>query len=110
MHFEMSALRSLLAAHCSLLAAPRSHASVVQLFLKNLELLFSSSRGNFSCNNTVIVDNSPRKHIMNKPENVVLPDAWSNQGFGDKGTFLLNVLLPYLRRVHENRDVGLKSL
>ena len=81
-----------------------------ELFLKNLESLFSSSRGNFSCNNTVIVDDSPRKHnIMNKPENVVLPDAWSNQGNGDKDTFLLNVLLPYFRRLHANRDMGLKS-
>ena len=80
-----------------------------ELFLKNLESLFSSLRGNFSCNNTVIVDDSPRKHIMNKPENVVLPDVWSNRGNGDKDTFLLNVLLPYFRRLHANRDVGLKS-
>ena len=80
-----------------------------ELFLKNLESFFSSSRGNFSCNNTVIVDNSPHKHFMNKPENVVLPDAWSNRGNGDKDTFLLNVLLPYFRRLHANRDVGLKS-
>ena len=80
-----------------------------ELFLKNLESFFSSSRRNFSCSNTVIVDDSPRKHIMNKPENVVLPDAWSNRGNGDKDTFLLNVLLPYFRRLHANRDVGLKS-
>ena len=79
------------------------------LFLKNLESLFSSSKGNFSCNNTVIVDDSPRKHIMNKPENVVLPDAWSNRGNGEKDSFLLNVLLPYFRRLHTNQDVGLKS-
>ena len=79
------------------------------LFLKNLESLFSSSRRNFSCNNTVIVDDSPCKHIVNKPENVVLPNAWSNQRNGDKDTFLLNALLPYFRRLHANRDVGLKS-
>ena len=46
---------------------------------------------------------------MNKPENVVIPDSWSNRGNGDKDTFLLNVLLPYFRRLHANRDVGLKS-
>ena len=80
-----------------------------ELFLKNPESLFSSSRGNFSCNNTVIVDDSPRKHIMNKSENVVLPNAWSNRGNGDRDTFLLNVLLPYFRRLHANWDVGLKS-
>ena len=80
-----------------------------ELFLKNLDSLFSSLRGNFSCNNTVIVNDSPRKHIMNKQENVVLPNAWSNRGNGDKDTFLLNVLLPYFRRLHANRDVELKS-
>ena len=80
-----------------------------ELFLKNLESLFSSLRRNFSCNNTVIVNNSPRKHIMNKLENVVLPDAWSNRGNGNKDIFLLNVLLLYFRRLHANQDVGLKS-
>ena len=80
-----------------------------ELFLKNLESLIFSSRENFSCNNIVIVNDSPCKHIMNKPENVVLPKAWSNQGNEDKDTFLLNVLLPYFRRLHANRDEGLKS-
>ena len=73
-----------------------------ELFLKNLESFFSSSRGNFRCNNTVIVDDSARKHIMNKPENVVLPDAWSNLGNVNKDTFLLNVLFPYFRQLHAN--------
>ena len=71
--------------------------TIKELILKNLESLFSSSRGNFICNNTFIVDDSPRKHIMNKPENVVLPDACSNWGNGDKDIFLLNVFLPYFR-------------
>ena len=45
------------------------------LFLKNLDVLFSGAEGNFACDNTVVVDDSPRKHIMNKPENIILADS-----------------------------------
>jgi len=65
-----------------------------ELFLKNLSTLFKGSRGNFTPENTIVVDNSPSKHIMNKSENVILPDTWSNRGNGLKDTFLLNTLHP----------------
>ena len=44
-----------------------------ELFLKNLDTLFSGYRGIFNSRNTVIVDDTPLKHIMNMYENVVLP-------------------------------------
>ena len=44
-----------------------------ELFLKNLDTLFCGYRGIFNSGNTIIVDDSPLKHIMNKPENVLLP-------------------------------------
>ena len=62
-----------------------------ELFLKNL---FSGYRGIFNSGNTIIVDDSPLKHIMNRPENVLLPNPWSNRGNGDRDTFLLHTLLP----------------
>ena len=65
-----------------------------ELFLKNLETLFDGYRGIFNLVNTIIVDDSPLKHIMNKPENVMLPNPWSNHGNGDRDTFLLCTLLP----------------
>ena len=43
-----------------------------ELFLKNLDTLFYGYRGIFNAGNTIIVDNSPLKHIMNRPENVLL--------------------------------------
>jgi len=68
-----------------------------ELFLKNLNTLFKGSWGNFTSENTIIVDNSPSKHIMNNSENVILPDTWSNRGIGQKDTFLLDTLLPWFK-------------
>ena len=44
---------------------------------------------------------------MNKLENVVLPQSWSYLGGGDRDTYLLNNLLPWIRRLHECDDHGL---
>ena len=79
------------------------------LFLKNLDVLFGGAEGNFVYDNIVVVDDSPRKHIMNKPENIILADSWSNHGNGDKDTFLLAILLSWFQQLHVSRDVGLKS-
>ena len=80
-----------------------------ELFLKNLDTLFCGYRGIFNSGNTIIVDNSPLKHIMNRPENVLLPNPWSNHGNGDRDTFLLRTLLPWFQRLHLARNKGLKS-
>lgn len=41
-----------------------------ELFLKNLSTLFNELQGNFTIENTNVVDDSPTKHITNKPKNV----------------------------------------
>ena len=81
-----------------------------ELFLKNLDTLFGGYREIFNSGNTIIVDNNPLKHIMNKLENVVLPNPWLNHGNGDQDTFLLHTLLPWFQRLHLARYQGLKSL
>ena len=80
-----------------------------ELFLKNLDILFCGYRRIFNSKNTIIVDDSPLKHIMNKPENVLLPKPWSNGGNGNRNTFLLRTLLPWFQRLHLARYEGLKS-
>lgn len=80
-----------------------------ELFLKNLDTLFSGYRGIFNSENTIIVDDTPLKHIMNKSENVLLPNPWSPRGGGDRDTFLLRTLLPWFQRLHLARQQGLKS-
>ena len=80
-----------------------------ELFLKNLDTLFSGYRGIFNSGNTVIVDDTPLKHIMNKSKNVVLPNPWSNYVNDEQDTFLLRTLLPWFQRLHLACDEGLKS-
>ena len=80
-----------------------------ELFLKNLDTLFSSYKEIFNSGNTVIVDDTPLKHIMNKSEDVVLPNPWSNYWNGERDTFLLRTLLLWFRRLHLACDEGLKS-
>lgn len=79
-----------------------------ELFLKNLDTLFSGYKGIFNSENTIIVDDSPLKHIMNDSKNVLLPNSWSNDGNGNRDTFLLRTLLPWFQRLHLARDQGLK--
>ena len=80
-----------------------------ELFLKNLDTLFCGYWGIFNSENTVIVDDTPLKHIMNKSENVLLPNPWSHRGGNDRDTFLLCTLLPWIQRLHLARENGLKS-
>ena len=80
-----------------------------ELFLKNLDILFCGYREIFNSGNTIIVDDTPLKHIMNMLENVLLPNPWSNRGNGDRDTFLLRTLLPWFQRLHLARNDGLKS-
>nr|PNR63283.1 hypothetical protein PHYPA_001708 [Physcomitrium patens] len=79
-----------------------------ELFLKNLDTLFFDYKGIFNSENTIIVDDSPLKHIMNDSKNVLLPNSWSNDGNGNRDTFLLRTLLPWFQRLHLARDQGLK--
>lgn len=79
------------------------------LFLKNLNTLFNACCGKFSPENTVAVDDNPIKHIMNKSENVVLSDTWTYRGNGPKDTYLLDILIPWFKRLHLVRGEGLKS-
>ena len=77
--------------------------------MKNLDTLFCGYRRIFNLENTIIVDDSPLKHIMNRPENVLLPNLWSNRGNGDWDTFLLRTLLLWFQQLYLVRYKGLKS-
>ncbi len=80
------------------------------LFLKTLEKsLFHSFGGRYTKGNTIIVDDSPMKHLLNEPENVILLDAWSHKESGSKDVSLVTSLLPYLYRVHTLKPEGFQS-
>lgn len=78
-----------------------------ELFLQNLDKLFNDFGGRFTCANTIVVDNSPAKHIMNKPKTVVFYESWSYNGDGARDTFLLDVLFP--QSLHQSPNQGLLS-
>lgn len=76
------------------------------VFLKTLSKhLFPSFGGHYSGFNTLVVDDSPLKHILNNPGNVILPDSWSNDSRGQSDTFLIGTLLPYLRHIHSRQNI-----
>lgn len=81
-----------------------------EIFLKTLAVgLFPINPELMSKDNTIIVDDSAYKHVLNDPENVLLSDTWSYRGDGPKDTSLLDVLLPWLQRLHNSADLGLRS-
>ena len=59
--------------------------------------------------NTIIVDDSPYKHIENDPHNVLLSYSWSNKGDGRHDRFLMDILLPWLRKFHNSAALGLAT-
>ena len=71
--------------------------------LKNLDTLFLDYRGILNSGNiTAIVDDTPLKHIMNRFENFLLPNLWSNHGNGERDTL-------WFQPLHLACDQKLKS-
>ena len=76
------------------------------IFLKTLSKgLFCRFNGKFTKENTIIIDDNPVKHILNAPENVLLPMSWSHDGADPSDTFLMDTLLPCLENVHKSQDL-----
>ena len=73
------------------------------IFLKTLSK--GQFNGKFRKKNTIIIDDSPVKHILNDSENVLFPVSWSCNGAGQNDTFLMDKLLPWLRQLHRFEDV-----
>ena len=101
---------------CSMLKCRTPHGQISyfkvpgtskELFLKNLDNLFNGYGRRFTSPNAIVVDESPSKHIMNNPQNVVLPRSWSHIRDGRRDNFLLSDLLPWIRRLHESAEGGL---
>ena len=80
------------------------------VFLKTLSVgLFPMYRHVFTIENTIVVDDSAYKHVLNNPNNVLLADTWSPKGEGASDSFLLDVLLPWLRQLHNSVKLGLHT-
>ena len=76
------------------------------IFLKTLSKdLFMKFNGIFRTNNTIIIDDSPMKDILNNSKNVLFLVSWSHDGRGQNNTFLINMLLPWLQQLHRTQDI-----
>ena len=83
----------------------KEHGTQKDIFLKTLsDHLFNSYDGLYTEANTLVIDDSPIKHMLNLPANVLLLSSWSHTVDGAaEDSVLLNVLLPYLLGLHEFR-------
>ena len=73
------------------------------IFLKMLSKgLFRRFNGKFTKDNTIIIDDSPVKHILNDSKNVLLLISWSHDGAGSLDKFLMDTLLPCLQKLHKS--------
>ena len=78
------------------------------IFLKALsKRLFGRFGGKFTKKNTLVINDSPVKHILNDSENVLLPVSWLHDGAGQSDTFLIDTLLSYLQELHRSHDIRL---
>jgi hypothetical protein len=81
-----------------------------EVFMKTIQkYLFSSFRGRYSAENTIIVNDSPMKHVLNPSENVILPESWTFAGAGQSDTYLMDTLLPWVLQLHVNREQGIQT-
>ena len=76
------------------------------IFLKTLSNhLFNSSEGHYTPANILVIDDSPIKHMLNLPKNMLLLLTWSYKGDGAiTDLVLMEELLPYLLNLHQSRE------
>ena len=76
------------------------------IFLKTLSNhLFNSFDSRYTPTNTLVIDNSPIKHMLNLSENVLLLPTWSYGGDGAvTDSVLMEELLPYLLNLHWSQE------
>ena len=68
----------------------------------------SRFNGKSTKENTLVINNSPVKHILNDSVDVLLnPVSWSHDGAGQSDTFLIDTLLPCLQELHKSHDIRL---
>ena len=54
-----------------------------------------------------MVDCSPTRHIYNESSNVILLEKWSYLDWGAQGSILIDNLLHYIQRLHDERPSSL---
>jgi hypothetical protein len=75
------------------------------VFLKVIwKELFFGFNGRYAEDNTIVVDDSPLKHMLNPSKNVILPETWIFVGAGQEDTYLMDTLLPWILQLHASQE------
>ena len=82
----------------------KEEGSQKDIFLKTLSThLFDKYDGQYTRENTLIIDDSPIKHMLNLKENVLLLPSWSHTDENSaRDRILLEKVLPYLSGLHRS--------
>jgi len=80
------------------------------LFLKPLDKLFGLENLIFSIENTIIVNDSPLKHVMNFSRSVLLVETWLYQRNGAIDKTLIDDLLLWIQCLHLSKPESLFTL
>ena len=79
------------------------------IFLKPLsKRLFAHFSGRYRSENTIIIDDSPVKHVVNSKANVVIPQPWTHSRGGHEDSYLSCELLPWLQNLHRSQELGIE--
>ena len=72
-----------------------------ELFLKTIQKhLFSSFGRRYFAKNTIVVDDSPVKHVLNLFDNVILSLSWTFAGTGELDTYFMDMLLLWILQLY----------
>ena len=78
------------------------------IFLKTLSKgLFGRFNGKFTKENSLVINDSLVKHILNNLGNVLLLVSWLYEEDGPSDTFLIDSLVPCLQKLHRSQDIRL---
>ena len=70
--------------------------------------LFPHYSGRYTPQNTIVIDDSPVKHILNSKVNVVIPEPWTHIGEGHQDSYLMCKLFPWLHKLHKSQELGIE--
>ena len=63
-----------------------------------------TDRSSFSKDNTLLIDDSPQKSVLNENRNAIFLESWDRSQRGDN--FLMGSLAPWLKHLHEDCQLG----
>ena len=80
-------------------------ASRVKQLIVSLDVMIAR----YFIENTIVVDDSPVKHVLNPLENIILPESWTFASASQSDTYLMDTLLPWVLQLYVNQEQGIPT-